>query len=49
MLDMGLLPNALIELERLGPGGDPVWIKCLGAQLALRRVEAETVLIAEDP
>lgn len=49
MLDMGLLPNALIELERLGPGGDPVWIKCLGAQLALRRAEAEAVLIAVEP
>lgn len=47
MLDMGLLPNALIELERFGPGGESVWIKCLGAQLALRREEAETVLIAE--
>ncbi|MDR0965516.1 MAG: metal-dependent transcriptional regulator [Myxococcales bacterium] len=48
MLDMGLLPNALVELERFGPGGDPVWIKCLGAQIALRRTEAEAVLIAAE-
>ncbi len=45
MLDMGLLPNALVEVSRFGPGGDPVWIRCLGSQVALRRAEAETVLM----
>lgn len=45
MLDMGLLPNAQVEVSRFGPGGDPVWIRCLGSQVALRRVEAETVLM----
>jgi len=46
LLDMGLLPGALLELERVGPSGDPVWIRCQGAQLALRRSEARTILVA---
>lgn len=45
LLDMGLLPNTEITLERLAPSGDPVWIKLQGFQLSLRRQEAQSVLI----
>lgn len=45
LLDMGILPQSKIEVERIAPTGDPVWIKLLGMQLALRRKEAEGVLI----
>ena len=40
---MGVLPHVEIEVERIAPSGDPVWIKLLGFQLALRRAEAEAV------
>lgn len=45
LLDMGLLPETEIGLERSGPGGDPLWIRCQGARLALRRSEAGRIRI----
>lgn len=45
LLDMGLLPDTVIELERLAPAGDPVWIRLQGYQLSLRRSEARTVQV----
>ena len=48
LLDMGLIPGAVVEVERVAPGGDPVWVKLLGSQLALRRREAEAILVRED-
>jgi DtxR family transcriptional regulator, Mn-dependent transcriptional regulator len=45
LLDMGILPGTEIGLERSGPGGDPLWIRCQGARLALRRSEAGRIRI----
>lgn len=45
LLDMGILPATTIEVERTGIGGDPVWIRCHGARLALRRSEAKTIRV----
>jgi DtxR family transcriptional regulator, Mn-dependent transcriptional regulator len=45
LLDMGILPGTEIGLERSGPGGDPLWIRCQGARLALRRSEAGKIRI----
>jgi DtxR family Mn-dependent transcriptional regulator len=45
LLDMGILPDTSIDLERVGRGGDPLWIRCQGAQLALRRSEAKSILV----
>ena len=45
LLDMGLLPKQELRLKRVAPSGDPVWIELNGTQLALRRKEAESVLI----
>lgn len=45
LLDMGMLPNTEITLERLAPTGDPVWVKMQGFQLSLRRNEAEAILV----
>ncbi len=49
LLDMGILPNAEVCVERVGPTGDPVWIKVQGSQLALRRNEADAVQVAVQP
>ncbi|MDR0966888.1 MAG: ferrous iron transport protein A [Myxococcales bacterium] len=48
MFHMGILPNAQIALERVGPTGHPLWIACQGSQIALRLGEAEAVLIIDD-
>jgi DtxR family Mn-dependent transcriptional regulator len=46
MLDMGILPGQLIEMERVAPAGDPIWIKLGGFQLSLRKKEAESIMVA---
>lgn len=43
LLDMGLLPNVVVEVQRLAPAGDPIWIKVQGFQLSLRKSEAGVV------
>lgn len=48
LLDMGILPDASVEVERVAPAGEPIWIKLHGAQLALRRREAEAVLVSSE-
>ena len=48
LLDMGILPETTIDMERSGLGGDPLWIRCQGARLALRRSEASTIRIRKD-
>jgi ferrous iron transport protein A len=45
LLDMGVLPETTIEIERIGLGGDPFWVRCQGARLALRRSEANSILV----
>jgi DtxR family Mn-dependent transcriptional regulator len=45
LLDMGMLPDTVVDLERTGLGGDPLWVRCQGARLALRRSEASTILV----
>ncbi len=45
LLDMGILPDTTVELERVAPTGDPLWIKFQGTQLSLRRKEAGLVSV----
>ncbi len=45
LLDMGVLPETTIDIERVGLGGDPFWVRCQGARLALRRSEASSILV----
>jgi DtxR family Mn-dependent transcriptional regulator len=45
LLDMGLLPNVQIEVERVAPTGSPIWIKLGGFQLSLRPNEADAVMV----
>jgi DtxR family transcriptional regulator, Mn-dependent transcriptional regulator len=48
LLDMGILPNTTIDLERSGPGGEPLWIRCHGARVALRRTEAKAIRVRDE-
>lgn len=43
MVEMGVTPGTLIEVERVAPLGDPVEIKVKGYHLSLRKDEAEGV------
>lgn len=43
MLDMGITPGSVIELERIAPLGDPIDIKIKGYHLSLRKKEAEYI------
>jgi Fe2+ transport system protein FeoA len=45
LLDMGMLPEVEITLERIAPIGDPLWVKLEGTHVALRRSEAQAVRI----
>jgi DtxR family Mn-dependent transcriptional regulator len=48
-MDLGLLPGTVIAAEMESPGGDPVAYRIRGALLALRREQAEHVLINPVP
>lgn len=43
IVEMGVVPGALIEVERIAPLGDPIDIKVKGYHLSLRREEAEDI------
>lgn len=46
LMDMGLTPGSVIELERVAPLGDPVDIKVKGYHLSLRKDEAERIEVS---
>ena len=48
LLDMGLMPKQTVCLERVALGGAPVWVELNGSHLALRREEAEMILLCEE-
>jgi len=43
LVEMGVTPGAIIEVERLAPLGDPVEVKVKGYHLSLRKSEAEGI------
>ena len=45
LLDMGLLPNRRVRVERVAPSGDPIWVVLSGNHMALRRQEASAILV----
>ncbi len=45
LLDMGVFPRVEIEVERVAPAGDPIWIKLQGYQISLRQKEATSVMV----
>ncbi len=47
LLDMGVVAGAEVEVERVAPLGDPIQIKVKGYDLALRKGEAEKILVNE--
>jgi Fe2+ transport system protein FeoA len=45
---MGVIPPATVEVERIAPMGDPIWIRLRGYQLSLRKEEAANVHVEVD-
>ncbi|MHB0934860.1 MAG: metal-dependent transcriptional regulator [Armatimonadota bacterium] len=45
MLDMGLTPGTLVEMERVAPLGDPVDVKVKGYHLSLRKEETACITV----
>lgn len=45
LLDMGILPDTRLELARLAPAGDALWIRLEGFEVALRKDEAQDIQI----
>ncbi len=48
LIDMGVLPDVLVELQSIAPLGDPLKIKIKGYYLTLRKNEAEGILLKDD-
>jgi DtxR family Mn-dependent transcriptional regulator len=49
LFDLGLIPGTVVRAEFRGPGGDPTAYDIRGATIALRRQQAEQILVsAED-
>ncbi len=46
MLDLGIVPNTKIEAIMKSPSGDPTAYLVRGAVIAIRREEAETIILA---
>lgn len=45
LLDLGLVPDTLVQAVRRSPLGDPIAYRIRGALIALRREEAGQVLV----
>jgi ferrous iron transport protein A len=46
LLEIGFVPGAVVEvLASMWPGGDPLAIRVGGSMFALRRLEAERVMV----
>lgn len=48
LMEMGVVPGAPVRVIKAAPLGDPVEVRVHGYHLALRRSEAETILVTSD-
>jgi DtxR family transcriptional regulator, Mn-dependent transcriptional regulator len=46
LLDMGMVPGAILGVERVAPLGDPIDVKLRGYHLSLRKAEAALLTVA---
>jgi len=44
-LDLGIIPNSLISVERLSPSGNPIAFNIRGSIIALRKEEAQNIVV----
>lgn len=48
LMQMGVTPGVLISVVKSAPLGDPIQVRLRGYDLALRRIEAETITVSID-
>jgi ferrous iron transport protein A len=48
LMEMGVLPGVPISVVKSAPLGDPIQVRVRGYDLALRRIEAQTITVAID-
>lgn len=48
LLDMGLLPNTLIKVQKIAPLGDPIQIQIRGYELMIRKEDAEKIYVLKE-
>ena len=49
LMEMGILPGALVSVVRLAPLGDPMEVEVTGCRLVMRRMEAGLVSVQDLP
>lgn len=47
LLDLGIIPNSIISVERKSPSGNPIAYNIRGSIIALRVEEAKNVIVEE--
>lgn len=45
LMEMGVVPGAPVRVIKAAPLGDPIEVRVRGYHLALRRTEAQTILV----
>ena len=45
IMDMGVIPGAIVEVEKVAPLGDPIEVKIKGYHLSLRKSEATGIFV----
>ena len=48
LMEMGVVPGAPVRIIKAAPLGDPIEVRVHGYHLALRRSEAETIMVTSD-
>lgn len=48
LMEMGLTKGTMVEMIRFAPLGDPLEVRIKGYRLALRRVEASSVIVRRE-
>lgn len=49
LLDLGVVPNTMIETIRRSPAGDPTAYRVRGTTIGLRREDAQGILVEPEP
>lgn len=47
LMEMGVVPGVSMKIVKAAPFGDPIQLRLLGYNLAVRRTEADTVVVEE--
>ena len=47
LMEMGVVPGVSVKVIKTAPFGDPIQIRLRGYSLAMRKTEAETIVVSE--